>query len=203
MRYPSFERSHVNRVETQRRSVLENTGVARRQRDADGDPDHCYDLESPMPKRRSGRLLLAAVFVTASVVLLGSATGRLPFVTRAWGPLTSSVADWASSALAPAPPADASAGSSTDASAAPRRQASPLSSAQLGAPLVHGTFVAACGAPDDMKVTVNATVKMGRAASVGVTTQPPNPVVASCIERAIRDLQWDISPKSDHVTVTY
>jgi hypothetical protein len=34
VRYLSFERSHVNRVETQRRSVLENTGVARRQRDA-------------------------------------------------------------------------------------------------------------------------------------------------------------------------
>ncbi len=162
-----------------------------------------------MPKRRSGRIILAAVFVIASVALLASATGKLPLLTRAWGPLPSSVsdlADWASSALAtsPSPPTDASVRTpSADARAPVHRQTAPLSSAQLGAPLVHGTFVGACGAPDAMKVTVDIAVKMGRAASVAVTTQPPNPAVASCVERAVRDLQWDVSPKSDHVTVTY
>jgi hypothetical protein len=54
-----------------------------------------------------------------------------------------------------------------------------------------------------MKVTVKAAVKMGHAVEVSVKTDPPNPTVASCIERATRDLQWDISPKTAHVTVTY
>jgi hypothetical protein len=170
-----------------------------------GKADRCYDVTAPMPKGRSGRIILTAVFVIAGLVLLASATGRLPLLTRAWGPLGSSIADWTSSALAtaPSPPADAGAAPHADASAPVRRQTAPLSSAQLGAPLVHGTFVASCGAPDDMKVTVNVAVKMGRATNVSVATQPANAAVASCIERAVRDVQWDASPKVDHVTVTY
>jgi hypothetical protein len=54
-----------------------------------------------------------------------------------------------------------------------------------------------------MKVVVKATVKMGRAIDVTVRTDPPNSAVASCVERATRDMQWDVSPKTDHVTVTY
>jgi hypothetical protein len=163
-----------------------------------------YDVMSPMQKRRRGRVILAVVFVLMSGALLVAATtGGLSFWARSWTPLVSSVAAWASSSLVPSSPSDASAGPTTDAGTSVHRQTAPLSSAQLGAPLVHGTFVSACGAPDDMKVTVNVSVKMGRAAHVTVTTQPPNPAVASCIERATRDLQWDISPKSDHVAVTY
>ncbi len=156
-----------------------------------------------MPERRGGRIIFIALFVTASVALLGAATGRLPLLARSLGPLASSVADWASSSLAPEPPLDAGIRTNADASAPPRRQTAPLSSAQLGAPLVHGTFVAACGAPDNMKVTVNVAVKMGRATTLVVTTQPPDSAVAACVEKAIRDLQWDISPKLDRVTVTY
>jgi len=85
----------------------------------------------------------------------------------------------------------------------PRRQTAPLSSAQLGAPLVHGAFVTACGAPDDMKVVIKADVRYGRALNVTVTTTPTNLMVSSCIERATRDLQWDVSPKTGHVTVRY
>jgi hypothetical protein len=64
-------------------------------------------------------------------------------------------------------------------------------------------MLTACGAPDDLKVVVTVGVKMGRAADVVVKTVPPNSVVAACIERATRELQWDISPKLEHVTVTY
>lgn len=150
--------------------------------------------------RRSG-IIIAAVVVLASIVLVVSAaTNRLPLVTRELESLASSVAAWASSSLNPPSP---SAVPSADGGATIRRQTAPLSSAQLGAPLVHGTFVSACGAPDDMKIVVNIAVKMGRAVSVAVTTQPPNPAVAECIERSTRDLQWDVSPKTDHVTVTY
>jgi hypothetical protein len=82
-------------------------------------------------------------------------------------------------------------------------QAAPLSSAQLGAPLVHGKFVSECGAPDDMKVVVKVTVKAGRAVAASAATDPPNPAVASCVEKGVRNMQWDASPKTQHLTVSY
>jgi hypothetical protein len=84
-----------------------------------------------------------------------------------------------------------------------KTQAAPLSSAQLGAPLVHGAFVSACGAPDSMKVVAQVTVKGGHATGASVSTDPPNPAVGSCVEKAIRAMQWDASPKTQHLTVTY
>jgi hypothetical protein len=148
--------------------------------------------------------VLATLTFVAGVVVGGSAaTGRLPLLSRAWGTVASSVG---ASPLLPeerSSQATDTGAPSGDAGVPWHRQATPLSSAQLGAPLVHGTFVAACGAPDDMKIVVNVTVKMGRAVGVAVETNPPNPGVASCVEQATRDLQWDVSPKTDHVTVTY
>ena len=72
----------------------------------------------------------------------------------------------------------------------PTTQTAPLSSAQLGAPLVHGKFVSECGAPADMKVVVKVTVKKGHA-------------VAACVQRATRAKLWDVSPATQHATVTY
>jgi hypothetical protein len=54
-----------------------------------------------------------------------------------------------------------------------------------------------------MKVVVTLTVKMGRAGAVTVTTIPPDPSVASCVERAVRNQRWDVSPHVGHLTVTY
>jgi hypothetical protein len=54
-----------------------------------------------------------------------------------------------------------------------------------------------------MKVAIKVGVKMGRALDVSVKTKPPDPAIEDCIERATRRLQWDISPKVGHVTVTY
>ncbi|MDP8999238.1 MAG: hypothetical protein M3O46_03915 [Myxococcota bacterium] len=150
--------------------------------------------------RRTG-IIIAAVLLLASVVLVVSAaTNRLPSLAGGCEGLASSVAAWVSASLMPAP---SSARPSAYAGATIRHQAAPLSSAQLGAPLVHGTFIGACGAPDDMKIVVNIAVKMGRAVSVSVTTLPPSPSVDACVERSTRDLRWDVSPKTDHVTVTY
>ena len=152
-------------------------------------------------RKRSGCLVVTGIVCVAiGVLAVGLATGRLPFSAPSLERLASSVASWTSS-----PPPAPIPGASASADAAPpvHRQTAPLSSAQLGAPLVHGTFVTACGAPERMKVVVNATVKMGRAVGVTVTTDPPDPVVAACVERATRGMQWDISPKTDHVTVTY
>jgi hypothetical protein len=158
--------------------------------------------------KRTGCLLLALagiVVLAGGLLAVSATTGRLPHWTESWGPLPSSVTSWASSALSPSSPsAEATARPNADAGTPPvHRQTAPLSSAQLGAPLVHGAFVNACGAPDHMKVVVDATVKMGHSVGVTVTTDPPDPVVASCVERATRGMQWDISPKTGHVTVTY
>jgi hypothetical protein len=54
-----------------------------------------------------------------------------------------------------------------------------------------------------MKVVVQVTVKMGRAVAVAATTDPSNAAVASCVEKATREMQWDVSPKTQHATVTY
>ena len=82
-------------------------------------------------------------------------------------------------------------------------QTAPLSSAQLAEPLVHGRFVSECGAPDDMKVSVKVSIKKGRAVAVAVTTTPANAAVASCVEKATREKEWDVSPRTQRVTVTY
>jgi hypothetical protein len=84
-----------------------------------------------------------------------------------------------------------------------KTQTAPLSSGQLGAPLVHGRFVTDCGAPDNMKVVVKVTVRSGRAVTVDVKTDPANAAVASCVEKATREKQWDVSPKTQSATVTY
>jgi hypothetical protein len=99
---------------------------------------------------------------------------------------------------------DVDAASGGDGSTKPvRRQAGPLSSAQLGAPLVNGHWITACGAPDTMKVAVKLDVRQGRAVKVVVTTEPTDPVVIGCVERAASDLRWDSSPRTGHVTVRY
>jgi hypothetical protein len=139
-------------------------------------------------RRKTGALVLALLVVLAAGIALGL-SGRLSFQKPPWAGATDTVD-------AGAPSADASA-------APPRRQTGPLSSAQLGAPLVRGGWVTRCGAPDTMKVVVKLDVKMGRAAEVEVSTDPPDPRVTACVVRAARDLRWDVSPRTDHVTVRY
>jgi hypothetical protein len=145
---------------------------------------------------RRGRIILLGIAVPAVLVVGLAATGRLPLLTRGWpglvAPEGSSSADLSSSAVV-----------SADGGPPRKPRAAPLSSAELGAPLVHGTFVTACGAPQDMKVVVKVTVKLGRAVDVAVTTDPPDPVIAACIDKATRDLQWEPTRKTDHVTVRY
>jgi hypothetical protein len=54
-----------------------------------------------------------------------------------------------------------------------------------------------------MKIAVKVTVKGGRAIDAEAKATPPNPVVESCVEKAIRDLRWDVSPNVQHLTVRY
>lgn len=142
---------------------------------------------------RAGRIVFALI-AGGVVVLVGlSLTGKLPSAARDWSTLASA---WT------APSGDAG---TVDggADAAVKAQAAGLSSAQLGAPLYHVGFIASCGAPPDMRVVIKASVKMGRAVDVQASTNPPDPTIEACIELAIRDLRWDASRKTDHLTVRY
>lgn len=155
-------------------------------------------------RARGGRLLLlafAGVVVTIGIVAVLSARGKLP-------PQVSKLVQFADGGLSLGFGDDGTdAASSAEAGPQPlppgKPQAAPLSSAQLGAPLVHGTFVSACGAPATMKVKAKVTVKMGRAVAVTVKTDPPDSTIAACVEHAIRDLAWDRSVRSGTVTVSY
>ena|GEM_PF-1615383 len=166
-----------------------------------------------MPGGRTVPTLIAvlAIFGVAGVAAAAIA-GKLPFVAHAFDRVASEVSSAvgatssaASSPDSPAGPAPAGSGDAGagDAGSKPRRQTAPLSSAQLGAPLVHGGFVTACGAPDTMKVTLKLDVRNGRAFNVRVKTHPSDPTVSACIAKAARDLRWDSSPRTGHVTVTY
>jgi hypothetical protein len=154
-----------------------------------------------MHVRRTFPILLSFFVVGVGALFFLGSRGMLP---PALADAYESVASLASSASG-AFSASRTASDAPDAGSAARRltQAAPLSSAQLGAPLVHGRFVSECGATDDMKVIAKVTVKTGRAVGASATTDPPNPAVASCVEKAIREMQWDVSPKTQHLTVTY
>jgi hypothetical protein len=148
---------------------------------------------------RSTVAAMAGTAVLVGVALAGLAgAGKLPGLTDAW--------DDAVHLARAVAYVDGGRGDARAPDAGPvvqHKQSGALSKEQLGAPLVHETFVSGCGAPDDMKVTVSVTVTMGRAAKVTAKTAPPDPAVAACVERAVGELKWDISPKTDHLTVTY
>ena len=67
----------------------------------------------------------------------------------------------------------------------------------------NGAFVGECGAPDSMRVTVQVAIKTGRAAGVSVSTSPPDPDVAGCIDRYVRTFSWPSSPKTDSFKTRY
>jgi hypothetical protein len=67
----------------------------------------------------------------------------------------------------------------------------------------NASFLGSCGAPNSMKVTVRVAIKMGHAVGVSVYTTPPNTGVASCVDRAVRNLSWPANGKMDSFTTTY
>jgi hypothetical protein len=163
-------------------------------------------------RSRGGWIALVVVALAAVGLVAAHATGRLmpwlhpitqkvtPIVEKVT-PILQNLAPSSSSDIDAGPPPDASA--SMDASVVQHKQAAPLSSAQLGAPLVRGEFVTACNAPSTMKVVVKVKVQKGRAIDSNVATDPPDTTVSRCIDDAIHQLRWDISPKAQHLTVRY
>ena len=143
---------------------------------------------------RAGRVVVAVLLVAAVVVVALAMTGKLPPAMQ--GGLGTLASAWTASS--------SDAGSTDGGADAGRKpQAAGLSSAQLSAPLYHNASLATCGAPPEMRVVIKATVQMGRAIDVQVTTDPPDPTVEVCIEQATRNLRWDPSRKTDHLTVRY
>jgi len=78
-----------------------------------------------------------------------------------------------------------------------------LTDVQLSGPMRNAAFLDACSAPSSMHVTVKTVVKMGHAIGVTVTTSPPNGAVASCIDRAVRNLAWPANAKADSFVTNY
>ena len=78
-----------------------------------------------------------------------------------------------------------------------------LTDGQLSAPMRNASFISGCGAPESMKVTVRVAVQNGRAVGVSVYPNPPNPGVASCVDRHVRALGWPPNAKMDFFTTTY
>ena len=151
--------------------------------------------------RAGGILIVLAVGVVAVLVAL-AVTGELPGVAKH---LTAVASSWTAPSDSASGDAGAPDGGPTDGGgeAAVKAQTAPLTSAQLSAPLHHVAFIAGCGAPPDMRVTIKVDVKMGRAVGALVTTDPPDPGISACIERATLDLRWPASRKLEHVTVRY
>jgi hypothetical protein len=150
-------------------------------------------------------LLVLSVGAGAAFAYLGWRRRLPPALADAYGNVAT-LASGAAGLAVPAVGATPDGGDAGDAGAVvfrPTTQTAPLSSAQLGAPLVHGKFVSECGAPDDMKVVVKVTVKKGHAVAVAVTTEPANAAVASCVQKATRAKLWDVSPATQRATVTY
>jgi len=78
-----------------------------------------------------------------------------------------------------------------------------LTADQLGRPFAGGAFLDACGVPADMGVTIKAAVQNGRAVGVTVTTSPPNPRIAACVDSAVRRMSFPPNPNLDAVTQTF
>ncbi len=85
----------------------------------------------------------------------------------------------------------------------PGGHAADLTADQLARPFAGGAFLNACGAPEDMSVTIKAAVQNGRAVGVTVTTSPPNSRIAACIDAAVRRLPFPPNPNLDAVTQTF
>jgi hypothetical protein len=148
-------------------------------------------------------LLVPAIAGAAALAYFGMKRQLPPTLADAYGHVATLASAASAGLSAPDSTGTPDAGDAGAPEPRPVTQAAPLSSAQLSAPLVHGAYVSACGAPSEMKVVAKVTVKKGHAVAVTVTTQPPNASVATCVQKAVREKQWDISPATQHATVTY
>ncbi len=70
-----------------------------------------------------------------------------------------------------------------------------LSDAELSAPMTNPAFLAACGVSSSTVLMVKVAVRAGKALGVTVATSPPSAELASCVDKAVRQLAWPPSAK--------
>jgi hypothetical protein len=78
-----------------------------------------------------------------------------------------------------------------------------LTANQYGAVLNRGTYLLPCGVPRSMRVSICAAVQNGRAVGVTVTTNPPQPGVASCVAGQVRGMSFPGHPRLDVTRTTF
>ena len=153
---------------------------------------------------RAGWIALALVVIVAAGGYALLRSGRTPApIAKTLHEVASSVASSAAAVASAYEPTDAPDASADASEVWVRQNGPPFEHAARGPAGAPGTFVTECGAPDTMHVTIKVNVKFGRATSVDVKTTPPDKTIAACIDRAIRDKHWDVSPRPGHVSVTY
>jgi len=65
------------------------------------------------------------------------------------------------------------------------------------AELDNGSYLATCGVPEDMAITVCAAIQRGRALGVTVHTTPTRPTVQRCIADAVRKVEFTSEAQLD------
>jgi eukaryotic-like serine/threonine-protein kinase len=72
-----------------------------------------------------------------------------------------------------------------------------LTAGSFGGVLNNGSYVIGCGAPMSMTVSICAAIQNGRAVGVTVSTDPPNPGIASCVAGRVRGMGFPSHPALD------
>jgi eukaryotic-like serine/threonine-protein kinase len=72
-----------------------------------------------------------------------------------------------------------------------------LTAGSFGSILNNGGYVIGCGAPMSMTVNICAAIQNGRAVGVSVSTDPPNPGIASCVAGRVRGMGFPSHPALD------
>jgi len=78
-----------------------------------------------------------------------------------------------------------------------------LTDPDLAGPMRNPSFMSDCNAPESMHVKVQVAVRDGAAIGVTVRTDPDDTIIAECIDKAVRSLQWTPSKRRDSMTTVY
>ncbi len=78
-----------------------------------------------------------------------------------------------------------------------------LSANAFGKVLNNGAYLAACGVPSSMSISICAAVQNGRAVGVTVSTTPKDSKVSSCVAGQVRGLSFPSHPRLDVTTTSF
>ena len=71
------------------------------------------------------------------------------------------------------------------------------STAQFAAVLNRGAYFAHCRVPDSTKLDICAAIQHGKVVGVTIGTEPYDPMLADCVARGVRELNFPSQPKLD------